>query len=189
MLRDRQGYRKYLTPKERETFLVAADRFDDDVATFALVLAYTGCRISEALELTVGQIDTAESAIVFRSLKKRRDDVFRAVPVPGDFVERLGRVHDLRNRQISDQLWPKSRTTGWAYIKQVMAEAGVEGTHASPKGLRHGFGVAATQKGIPLNIVQRWLGHADISMTAIYADAIGDEERALASRLWRSPAA
>jgi integrase len=36
-----------------------------------------------------------------------------------------------------------------------------------------------------VNLVQRWLGHAQIGTTAIYAEAVGDEERAIASRMWR----
>jgi site-specific recombinase XerD len=35
-----------------------------------------------------------------------------------------------------------------------------------------------------MNLVQRWLGHARISTTAIYADASGPEEQALAARYW-----
>jgi hypothetical protein len=42
------------------------------------------------------------------------------------------------------------------------------------------------RKDIPLNIVQRWLGHARIETTAIHASAIGDEERNLARRAWSS---
>ena len=42
------------------------------------------------------------------------------------------------------------------------------------------------QKGIPLDIVQRRLGHARIETMAIYASAIGDDERNLARRAWRS---
>jgi len=38
--------------------------------------------------------------------------------------------------------------------------AGVKGPQATPTGLRRGFGVAAIQAGIPLNLLQRWLGHA-----------------------------
>ena len=56
--------------------------------------------------------------------------------------------------------------------------------HASPKGLRHGFGVAAVSAGIPLNLVQKWLGHAQLSTTAIYADAVGAEEKDIARRMW-----
>lgn len=42
------------------------------------------------------------------------------------------------------------------------------------------------QNGVPPNIVQRWLDHARIETTAIYAGAIGEEERNLARRAWKS---
>ena len=56
--------------------------------------------------------------------------------------------------------------------------------HASPKGLRHGFGAAAVTAGTPLNLVQNWLGHAQLSTTAIYADAVGAEEKDIARHMW-----
>ena len=74
--------------------------------------------------------------------------------------------------------------TGWRAVHGVLMAAGLEGPHASPKGLRHGFGVAAVSAGIPLNLVQKWLGHTQLSTTAIYADAIGAEEQDIASRMW-----
>jgi integrase/recombinase XerD len=52
------------------------------------------------------------------------------------------------------------------------------------QGLRHGFGVAAVSAGIPLNLVQKWLGHAQLTTTAIYADAVGEEEQSIAARMW-----
>jgi len=78
------------------------------------------------------------------------------------------------------------RTTGWKVIKSVMREAGIAECLCKPKALRHAFAVEAGQKGVPLNIVQRWLSHARIETTAIYASAIGDEERNLARRSWSS---
>ena len=65
-----------------------------------------------------------------------------------------------------------------------MEKAGIEGDHATPKGLRHGFGVRAVTTGVPLSSLQRWLGHAQLSTTAIYAQAVGEEEKELASRMW-----
>ena len=53
-------------------------------------------------------------------------------------------------------------------------------TPRPPKGLRHGFGVAAVSAGSPLNLVQKWLGHAQLTTTAIYADAVGEEEQSIA---------
>jgi site-specific recombinase XerD len=70
------------------------------------------------------------------------------------------------------------------HVKAVMRAAGIRGGQASPKGLRHGFGVAAVQARIPLNLVQRWLGHAQLSTTAIDAEAIGPEEQEIAARMW-----
>ena len=42
------------------------------------------------------------------------------------------------------------------------------------------------EKGVPLNVVQRWLGHSRLETTAIYASAIGDEERNLTCRAWKT---
>ena len=42
--------------------------------------------------------------------------------------------------------------------------------------------------GIPLNLVQKWLGHAQLTTTAIYADAVGAEEKDIARRMWAIPA-
>ena len=74
--------------------------------------------------------------------------------------------------------------TGWRAVHAVMEAAGLDGPQASPKGLRHGFGVAAVSAGIPLNLVQKWLGHAQLTTTAIYADAVGAEEKDIARRMW-----
>jgi integrase len=69
---------------------------------------------------------------------------------------------------------------------EVMTAAGISGPHATPKGLRHGFGVRAVtgEKPVPLNMVKKWLGHADLKTTAIYVDAVGAEEDQLAERMW-----
>jgi integrase len=155
------------------------------------VLAYTGCRISEALALTADRIELAEGVIVFESLKKRKRGVYRAVPVPPALLNALDLVHCIRKAQArkdkgaSIQLWDFARNTAWRKVKAVMDAAGLGGLAcATPKGLRHAFGVSAVSKGIPLNLAQRWLGHAQISTTAIYADAIGEEEKSIASRMW-----
>jgi integrase/recombinase XerD len=44
--------------------------------------------------------------------------------------------------------------------------------------------VAVVSAGIPLNLVQKWLGHAQLTATAIYAEAVGREEKDIARRMW-----
>jgi integrase/recombinase XerD len=53
-----------------------------------------------------------------------------------------------------------------------------------PKGLRHSLGVSAVQAKVPLTLLQRWLGHASLSSTAVYLDVAGAEEREIARRMW-----
>ena len=70
-------------------------------------------------------------------------------------------------------------------VQEVIAAADIpDGPHACPKGLRHGFGVQAVSRGIALNMVQKWLGHAQLTTTAIYANAVGEEEQSIAARMW-----
>ena len=60
----------------------------------------------------------------------------------------------------------------------------ITGPHATPKGLRHAFGIKGVGSQVPLNMVQKWLGHAELSTTAIYVDAVGAEAKQIAQRMW-----
>jgi integrase/recombinase XerD len=181
------GQRKYLTAAERTRFMetaLACPRAD--LRTLCLTLAYTGCRISEALALTVDRVEREAGFIAIRSLKKRkRAVVIREVPAPEALFVALNEAHSFEDR--SARLWPISRSGAWHLVKGVMREASVpEGAHMTPKGLRHSFGIHAIRSGVSLNLVQRWLGHASMTTTAIYLQAIGDEEREIAARMWHS---
>lgn len=180
----RFGTRKYLTPAERDRFIAAAEANPRDVRLLCLTLAYTGCRVSEALALTPTSIEAHDGFIALRSLKRRnRAVVIREVPVPFWLLDELATLS--RERESVAPLWPLSRSWAWRLVKAVMADAGIaEGIHATPKGLRHGYGLHGIRSGVPITLVQRWLGHARLSTTAIYLQAMGDEEREIASRMW-----
>ncbi len=148
------------------------------------MLAWTGCRVSEALALTHADLDRAGGIVSLHSPKQRRTGIVRDVPVPDGVMAilDLDLVHDLEPSE--RRLWPIVRSTAWQQVKAVMREAGIGASAASPKGLRHGFGVHALRSGVPLTLLQRWLGHASLSTTAIYADVLGAEEREIAARMW-----
>jgi integrase len=185
MLFDQNGNRKYLTSDERRAFIEAAKRAAPDTATFCLTLAYTGARISEVLALVPERVDASAQTVIFETLKRRRRGVYRAVPVPGELLTLLENVHVLGESNPRDRIWGWGRTTAWQRVKDVMAAAGIVKGLAMPKALRHAFGVhGIAESEIPLNMVRKWLGHARIETTAIYANAVGREERAIAARMW-----
>jgi len=65
-----------------------------------------------------------------------------------------------------------------------MVESGITGPQATAKGLRHGYGIHAVRSGVQLHMLQKWMGHANMVTTAIYANAIGSEELEIADRMW-----
>jgi integrase/recombinase XerD len=189
---DPDGNRLYLNDDERKAFLKAASSQKREVKAMCQVLYYTGCRVSEALELTPMRVDHSEQVLRFRSLKKRDKTVYRDVPVPPLLLTTLNDVFGVidlkqkkRSRKKDEPLWGWSRTHTWRLVKAVMNKAEIpDGAHKTTKGLRHGYGVAAVRAGIQLNMLQKWMGHADMKTTAIYANALGEEERAIAARMW-----
>jgi integrase/recombinase XerD len=188
-LYDSRGSRKYLTGQERGAFAEACLRASPPIMTFGLTLLYTGARISEALRLPAERMDRVECAIILETLKRRRRGIYRAVPVPPQLISRLAEFIEVERLKTESALpqsriWTWGRTTAWKCVKSLLETAQVPKPLRTPRALRHAFGVSAIQNGVALNVVQRWMGHARIETTAIYADALGNEERALAERTW-----
>ena len=195
-LHDPAGSRLDLDAEERAAFLRAARRQSARDRTLCETLLFTGCRPCELVEITPARVDLVGGTVTIRSLKKRQDAsgrprvVDRSGPVPPDYLDTMGAAHDLRQAQASRKrahapIFPLTRTRVWQIVRRVMVEAGLpDAPQRSPKGLRHGFGVHAAVSGVPLNMLQKWLGHAQLSTTAIYADAVGKEEQDIARRMW-----
>ena len=181
---DHHGGRKYLNEQERTAFFdVIVGEPDALTRAFCLTLFYTGCRISEAINLTFRQVDMSQNTLVFETLKRRQKGVYRSVPVPDGLIHIL---IDLKpaDEDISAHIWNFSRTTAYRHVKRAMKRAGVCGSMASPKGLRHSFATACVARNVPITTVQAWLGHSRLETTAIYLSVSGEEERGFASRLW-----
>lgn len=193
------GERLYLTAQERERFLSALDEEHPMDRLFCQVLHYTGCRPSEALELVPRRILIEEKAIVFRSLKKRKQDAqgrikqpqYRTVPVPSVLIENLDLVFSIRTLQkkvkgLDIPLWSMSRPTAYRLVKRVMERAGIVGKQATGKGLRHGFGVAmvTAAKPVPIHILAEIMGHSSTKTTEIYLQVVGEEKWEMVVDAW-----
>ncbi len=184
-----EGKRKYINEAEREAFIEASESMPGQIMTFGLVMVYTGCRISEALNLQVKHIDQVQKAITFRTLKKHTDKkIYRQVPIPDELLKILRAGHNLKEKDRF--LWTNrkgnqlSRRSVTAYIVEVFKESGIQAPANTSKALRHGFAVHALQSGIPLTQVSKWLGHSSITTTAIYTQVMGEEARTFAEKMW-----
>ena len=189
-----QGERKYINQKERKRFYKALDVIKElSERTFCETIYWTGCRPSEALELEFMRVNIEEALLVFRSLKKHgknKGKEYRTVPIPRSFAKLLNQAHDViklqkqKDANLLLRLWKFGRQKGWRLVKRVMTQAKIFGIRASARGLRHGFGIHAILSGVPETRLQKWLGHSSLRTTAIYVQAVGYEDRKLASRMW-----
>ncbi len=68
-------------------------------------------------------------------------------------------------------------------FRRLAAQAGVRRRFA-PHQLRHAHALELAREGVPLNIIQRQLGHANLGTTSIYLQGI-DTEEIIAAVHWR----
>ena len=183
------GERKYLNEAERGRVLGSLGVLQARERLFVLTLAWIGARISECLALTPASFQIEYCTVSVVTLK-RRCFVVREVPIPPWLMHELDEVFQLHRMQ-SDaatarvRMWPWHRVTAWRLIKRVTRLVGIVGVRASPRGLRHAFGVATLRARVPPNVRQKWLGHSRPETTNIYSAVCGPDEMCFAEQFWR----
>ena len=70
---------------------------------------------------------------------------------------------------------PWAATAVRAELRGLAAHAGVRRRFA-PHQLRHGHAVELAREGVPVNIIQRQLGHTDLGTTSTYLQGIDPSE-------------
>jgi site-specific recombinase XerD len=71
-------------------------------------------------------------------------------------------------------------------FRRLAAHAGIRRRFA-PHQLRHAHAVELAREGVPLNVIQRQLGHANLGATSIYLQGIDTEEIIVAVEARRAP--
>lgn len=147
-----------------------------------VVLWRAGLRISEALDLAERDLDPGRGALLVRHGKggKRREvgmdewgweqlrpwtDTRAELPI--------GALFCVINGPTCGRPWsgPAARTQ----LRRLALDAGVRRRFA-PHQLRHAHAVEMAREGVPLNVIQRQLGHADLGVTSVYLQGIDSTE-------------
>ena len=135
----------------------------------------TGLRISEMLDLKLGDVDF-ENCIV-RCFGKGSKE--RIVPIGEYIIESLnnylnnGRNTLLNKKKMSDYLFLNknggriSRFSFFKIIKKLLRDKDIK-KDVSPHSLRHSFATHMLENGADLRSIQELLGHSDIATTRIY---------------------
>ncbi len=150
-----------------------------DLALIELLYA-TGARISEAVGLSIGEIDLdARLVRLYGKGAKERIVPFgsTAAAALDDWFSPSGRARVVpdqwRSRDDAEAVFLNTRggrltrQAAWQVIKKYGMRAGI-GDELSPHVLRHSCATHLLDHGADLRVVQEMLGHASISTTQIY---------------------
>ena len=196
---DPNGERLYLTKKELKAFLHETKKETPINRMYCHLLYYTGCRSSEALQLTMDRVDLDNNIIRIKTLKQRKTDSYgrikhpkyRDIPVPECFIESLDLVFGIRQKQKKGKdkntiLWVKCRTTMYRVVKVVMERAGINGAMATCKGLRHSYGISrvTADKPVQLHVLSQLMGHTCSKITEVYLQFRDDEYIKMVNDSW-----
>lgn len=153
--------------------------------TMLEVLYATGMRVSELLEVPMGNVNLPMKYIIAFGKGSKE----RIIPLGSVAIRYLTRYLDvIRPQLVKDEneqhlfvnLWgrPMTRQRMWEIIKAYGKSAGIK-KPLTPHVLRHSFATHMLENGTDLRVVQELLGHADISTTQIYTHLTNKRLRAV----------
>lgn len=156
---------------------------------FIKALFQTGARVSELLLLTPALINRAERTIRLPNLKRHKMRK-RGRPLKDDtpYQEKIIPINDSLRADISDycldygvnpddKLFPFTRRYAHKLIQEVGEKTNIPHYKCHPHAFRHGFAVYCLLNGVPITVLQEWLGHSSILNTTIYTKITQVENR------------
>lgn len=159
-----------LSRPELEQLLAHAYRTRGDRGLLVKTLVLTGARVSEFVALQVQDFSYDDKAVTVR---KGKGDKQRIVPILPALADEL-RVHIGHRTE-----GPLFRGRSWQafsqrrvqqIVKELAAGAGIT-KRVYPHLMRHTVAQHLLEGGMPLEQVQKFLGHANITTTQIYAES------------------
>jgi site-specific recombinase XerD len=147
-----------------------------------VILWRAGLRIGEALDLAETDLDPSRGAVLVRNGKGGRR---REVGMDRWAWEQLQPWMEIRGQlpvgtllcvihgATAGRHWEQSAAR--KQLRRAAATAGVRRRFA-PHQLRHAHAVEMAHEGVPLVVIQRQLGHANLGITSIYLQGIDSSE-------------
>ncbi|MCS4048042.1 site-specific recombinase XerD [Salinibacter ruber] len=145
------------------------------------IMLKAGLRASEATALRPEHIDLMSGKLMVREGKGAKD---RTLWIGEDMLEELREWMDRRQEKApeADYLLPTSKGTQVATshlrrsVKRYARDAGIEEVgRVSPHTLRHTFATRLYRSAGKIRLVQKALGHSDLSTTMIYTHVVDEE--------------
>lgn len=159
-----------LTRPELEQLLAHAYRLRGETGLMVKTLVLTGCRVSEFCALDVADFSYDDKTITVRQGKGKKDRVVPILPALADELATHRRVRSFGPLFRSRIGGPYTPRRVQQIVKELAKGAGLA-KRVYPHLMRHTVAQHLLEGGMPLEQVQRFLGHASITTTQIYAES------------------
>lgn len=156
----------------------------------AIALFYaSGIRVEECSLLKMSCIDRKRMIIRIELGKGARDRItvlsHKALDILGEYWRKYRpEVYLFEGYKKGKPLSPRSLEI---YVSETAKKAGIN-KQVTPHTLRHSFATHLTEAGVPLPIIQKLLGHADIKTTTLYVHLSAEDINRFGSPLDTPPA-
>jgi site-specific recombinase XerD len=153
--------------------------------TMTMFLAYTGCRYSEAAELTVRHLDISAGKATFIDTKTNENrTVYFTEPLKSNLKQLVeGRKHT--DRVFRNSMEKQIQATDYSEdLKKRAIKAGIT-KRVFPHNFRHSYITHMLEAGVPITEVATLVGHKDIQTT--YSTYMHLADKTLAKASMRHP--
>lgn len=167
-----KGRERFLTDAEEQNIISLLTQWEKSAHLDAFyIMLDGGLRISECLGLKTSDIDFTQGKHGVMLVWETKNNHPRGVPLSERLATVLKARIERNKFKADDALFPDCtqdwfRAT-WDRVRYVMGLA--DDVQFVPHILRHTCASRLVQKGVPLIMVQRWLGHNSIQSTMRYA--------------------
>lgn len=161
--------RTYLNKDEIEAIIHAIKH--PVVHYFAMMMAHTGIRVNECINLTLYDVNLDEGFVQVIDGKGGKN---RRVPMNKQLIQHM-KEYLTKHRPVTDSLFffalKKTGTVSEQYVNRLLKEAcqevGIQ-KHVTSHILRHSFASYLVTKDTHVAVIQRLLGHANLRTTSVY---------------------
>lgn len=176
---------KFLTQKQFDD-LVDDPFLSHQELTLLHLLWDTGARIGEIEQLTQKNVDLEKGIVNIPYEISKGSYSCRNVPISAKLVELLkAQAGFLRRRGVWEYWFVNTSNEAMTRsgMQKVIYSIGLRQSplrpamRISPHQFRHSFGIRMLEQGVPQVIVQKWLGHQSMTMTAHYVNMCPDSSR------------
>ena len=174
MPRSLQRIPDYFTEEEAGALVDAAPSYPARMA-FRIMLK-TGLRVSEALALRRVDLRLDQHPpiiVVAADSPGNKGRKGREVPVPADLVESLRDLASSHSKNHHQPMLNLSRQRIGQVMKDAAREVGIDPARAHPHAFRHTYGRNCVLRGVPIPVLQKWLGHSSLTDTQRYVELAG----------------